>query len=274
MAITLTHTAPSVVTVTPFNPLLGQAIGDRIGGPVRMAMMLGHAIADANGLDTTLVLQRYLAWHRTDAFDTGPTWSAVLEDIANGTAPATAVQRVHAGQRGLTAGANTAHRATAIGCAAVIPDAQVADAARTEARLTHWHPDAAESSAATATIVRSMLRGATLEAAVSEAARVTTGLVHTLLSTNTPNRLQLSRGGYAPEVLEAAVYFTRTATDFRDAIGQSIHFAGMSNYCPVLVGAFAALRFGVVPVEEYPVDEALAREADEAFARVWGGRVT
>ena len=75
-------------------------------------------------------------------------------------------------------------------------------------------------------------------------------------------------------MLEAAVYFTRTATDFPDAIGQSIHFAGMSNYCPVLVGAFAALRFGVVPVEEYPVDEALAREADEAFARIWRGRVT
>ena len=263
------------MTAPRFNPLLGQAIGDRIGGPVRMAIMLGECIADAGGLDPDAVLQRYLAWHRTDAFDTGPTWSAVLEYIANGTAPATAVQRVHAAQRGLTAGANTAHRATAIGCAAVIPDAHVADAARTEARLTHWHPDAAESSAATATIVRSMLRGATLDAAVSEAARVTTGMVHTLLSPTTPDRSQLSRGGYAPKVLEAAVYFTRTATDFPDAIGRSIHFAGMSNYCPVLVGAFAALRFGVVPVKAYPVHEVLAREADEAFTRVWGGgRVT
>ena len=257
------------MTATPFNPLLGQAVGDRIGGPVRMAMMLGHAIADANGLDTTLVLQRYLDWHRTDAFDTGPTWSAVLEYIASGIAPDTAAQRVHAEQRGLTAGVNTAHRATAIGCAAVIPDAQVADAARTEARLTHWHPDAAESSAATATIVRCLLRGATFEDAVSEAVRVTTGVVHTMLGTSTPDRAQLSRGGYAPKVLEAAVYFTRTATDFPDAIGRSIHFAGMSNYCPVLVGAFAALRFGVVPVKEYPVAAELSRAASDAFARVW-----
>lgn len=259
------------MTATPFNPLLGQAIGDRIGGPVRMAMMLGHAIADAHGLDTNIVVQRYLAWHRSDAFDTGPTWSAVLEHINNGIAPETAAQRVHAEQRGLTAGANTAHRATAIACAAVIPDAQVADAARTEARLTHWHPDAAESSAATATIVRCMLRGATLDAAVSEAAHVATGVVHTLLSDRTPDPAQLSRGGYAPKVLEAAVYFTRTATDFADAMGRSIHFAGMSNYCPVLVGAFAALRFGVTPVADYPVDEALAREAAHAFARIWGG---
>ena len=45
----------------------------------------------------------------------------------------------------------------------------------------------------------------------------------------------------------------------------------MSNYCPVLVGAFAALRFGVTPVADYPVDEALAREAAHAFARIWGG---
>lgn len=236
-----------------------------------MAIMLGHAIADANGLDEDVVVQRYLAWHRTDAFDTGPTWSAVLEYIANGSAPATAAQRVHAEQRGLTAGANTAHRATAIGCAAVIPDAQVADTARTEARLTHWHPDAAEASAATATIVRHMLRGATLDRALAEAAGVTTGLVHTLLSDRTTDLARLSRGGYAPKVLEAAVYFTRAATDFPDAIRRSIHFAGMSNYCPVLVGPFAALRFGAAPVADYPVDEELAREAVDAFARLWSG---
>lgn len=261
----------SVVTDPAFNPLLGQATGDRIGGPVRMAMMLGHAIADANGLDTHVVVQRYLAWHRTDAFDTGPTWSAVLEEIGHGSDPATAAQRVHAEQRGLTAGANTAHRATAIGGAAVIPDAQVADAARVEARLTHWHPDAAESSAATATIVRCMLRGATLDTAVAEAASVTTGLVHALLSDHTPDRSQLSRGGYAPKVVEAAVYFTRAATDFADAIARSIHFAGMSNYCPVLVGAFAALRFGVTPVADYPVNDDLANEARATFARIWHG---
>ena len=65
------------------------------------------------------------------------------------------------------------------------------------------------------------------------------------------------------------MYFARTATDFTDAISRSIHFAGMSNYCPVLVGAFAALRFVAGPVADSPVNEALVGEAHATFARIW-----
>jgi len=53
-----------------------------------------------------------------------------------------------------TAGVNAAHRATAIGCASAIPDDLVAEAARREAQLTHWHADAVETSAATAIILQ------------------------------------------------------------------------------------------------------------------------
>jgi hypothetical protein len=39
----------------------------------------------------------------------------------------------------------------------------------------------------------------------------------------------------------------------------------------VLVGPFAALRFGVEMMAHHPVAEVLAREADHVFARIWGG---
>jgi ADP-ribosylglycohydrolase len=251
------------------NPLLGQATGDRIGGPIRMALILGNTIADKGGLDTTELTKRYLAWYRTDAFDTGPVWSAVFDQISAGVDPEEAAKSVDHLLGGMTAGANTAHRATAIGCASVIPDALVAAEARREAKLTHWHPDAGEASAATALIIRGMLRGATLSDAISAAAAATTGLVNALLAQPSIEAKYLSKGGYAPKTLEAAIYFTQTSSSFADAIRRSIHFAGAANYCPVLVGAFAALQFGVEPVAGFPIETVLVEPATTTFDRLW-----
>lgn len=251
------------------NPFLGQATGDRIGGPIRMALLLGNCIGDQGSLDTAELTKRYLAWYRTDAFDTGPVWSAVFDQISAGVSAEEAARSVDHLLGGMTAGANTAHRATAIGCASVIPDALVAAEARREAKLTHWHADAGEASAATALIIRSMLRGATLSAAIGVASAATSGQVSALLSQQTIDSNYLSNGGYAPKTLEAAVYFTQTSTSFADAIRRSIHFAGPSNYCPVLVGAFAALQFGVTAVPGYPVESVLLEPAAATFARLW-----
>ena len=139
-----------------------------------MALMLGHSIAGNCALDLTDVVSRYLAWYNKGAFDTGPVWNAVFKLIAAGVDPKDAARVVDARLDGRTAGANTAHRATAIGCASAIPDALVAAEARREAQLTHWHVDAAEASAATAVIIRAMLRGASLSDAVTTAAAATT----------------------------------------------------------------------------------------------------
>lgn len=251
------------------NPLLGQAAGDRIGGPIRMALILGGSIADNAALDVADVARRYMAWYQTDAFDTGPVWSAVFKKIAAGVDVKDAARIVDAQLDGMTAGANTAHRATAIGCAAAIPDEHVAAAARQEACLTHWHTDAAEASAATAVIVRRMLRGASLRDAVAAAAASTSGKVSTILHQDSIDAQQLSPGGYAPKTLEAAIYFTQTSTSFAAAITASVAFAGPCNYCPVLVGAFAALQFGVQPVPGCPVPPQLAHDTAHMFDRLW-----
>ena len=48
-------------------------------------------------------------------------------------------------------------------------------------------------------------------------------------------------GGYAPEVLAAAVYFLdKYPVDV--ALGAAKAFAGGANYCPVLVGAIGGGR--------------------------------
>jgi ADP-ribosyl-[dinitrogen reductase] hydrolase len=234
-----------------------------------MALILGGSIADNAGLDEADVVRRYMAWYLTGSFDTGPVWNAVFNEISAGADPKQAARIVDQKLGGMTAGVNAAHRATAIGCASAIPDELVPAAARLEARLTHWHSDAAEASVATAMIVRRMLRGASWCHAVAAAAACTTGLVNSILLQKSIDARRLSPGGYAPKTLEAALYFTQSSTSFAAALRDSIAFAGPCNYCPVLVGAFSALRFGVQPVTGCPVEGHLVQDATKTFDRLW-----
>jgi ADP-ribosylglycohydrolase len=53
-----------------------------------------------------------------------------------------------------------------------------------------------------------------------------------------------NNGGFAPDVLWAALHFAGTSACFADALERSLAFAGSANYCPVLVGAIAGARWG------------------------------
>src|SRR5262245_1043061 len=90
--------------------LVGLAAGDRIGGPVRMAVRLAQSLLDRGGFDPTDVHDRYLRWWREGAFDTGPVSGRVLALIAAGVPAADAPALVHRELDGLTAGCNPAHR--------------------------------------------------------------------------------------------------------------------------------------------------------------------
>lgn len=51
-------------------------------------------------------------------------------------------------------------------------------------------------------------------------------------------------GGYASDVLRAAVYCVGTSASFGEALEGSLAFASPSNYCPVLVAAIGGARWG------------------------------
>ena len=52
--------------------LIGLAAGDQIGGPIRMAVRLAESLVACGGFNPSDILERYLAWWREGAFDTGP----------------------------------------------------------------------------------------------------------------------------------------------------------------------------------------------------------
>jgi ADP-ribosylglycohydrolase len=104
---------------------------------------------------------------------------------------------------------------------------------------------------------------------MAAAAASTTGIVSDILHQETIDVQHISNGGYAPKTLEAALYFTQSSTSFVNAINDSVAFAGLCNYCPVLVGAFAALKFGVQPVSDCPIDACLVDEVNKVFQQLW-----
>ena len=120
--------------------LVGIAAGDRIGGPVRMAVRLAESLHVCRGFDRADVLARYLDWWREGAFDTGPVSGRVLELIAGGVAPEQAVWQVHQENGEKTAGCNPVHRSPPTAMCATIADDDLPRLARIEAGQTHFDP--------------------------------------------------------------------------------------------------------------------------------------
>src|SRR5882724_5472111 len=127
--------------------LFGLAAGDRIGGPLRMALRLADSLATRRAFDPDDVLARYLDWWRDGGFDTGPVADDVFALVASGVAVEDAVRRVDAARGGLTAGCNPAHRSPPLALAAFLGDSELPDLARREARLTHRHDLAGDVAA-------------------------------------------------------------------------------------------------------------------------------
>jgi hypothetical protein len=113
---------------------------------------------------------------------------------------------------------------------------------KAEARLSHFSPVAGEVAMVSVRICAHLLNEVPFEDSVTMALRGTSGL--SLEQVPVYDRYS---GGHAPRVLQTAVSFVREATCFREALENSLTFAGPSNYSPVLVGVIGACRFGDVP---------------------------
>lgn len=219
----------------------GLQAGDRNGGPLVMARLLASSLEAQQGFDPEDILRRYLEWWRDDGFDTGQVAERVFDLVIAGMPNAAALAQVHRERSGHTAGCNPAHRIAPLATCPDVPDDQLAEVAQVEAALTHFDPLAGDVSAAVAVLIRLLVsdvpwRSALDEAAVGRMSKTQEALT-SLYSGN------LSPGGYAPDVLGAAVHFLDTQPDFKSALNESLLFAGPANYCPVLVGAIGSVRY-------------------------------
>jgi ADP-ribosylglycohydrolase len=222
--------------------LLGLAAGDRNGGPIRMAVRLSESLIELGRFDPADIVARYFQWWREGAFDTGPVSGRALELMAAGMSSSEASAQVHGEFGGKTAGCNPAHRSPPLAMLAARADDDLPGCAVTEARLTHHDPLAGDVAAAVTVLCRCLIRGAAWESALRRSVEGRQAQTSEALSSGRerPGR----DGGFAPEVLRAAVYFVGSSTNFSEALERSVVFAGPANYCPVLVGAIGGARWG------------------------------
>jgi ADP-ribosylglycohydrolase len=211
--------------------LIGLAAGDRIGGPIRMALRLAESLLACGGFNREDIRERYLQWWREGAFDTGPVTERALQLMAMGMPGPEAVSQVHCEFAGRTAGCNPAHRSAPLSMFASICDDDLATCAKTEASLTHQDPVAGEVAAAVNRLCRALINGLAWAAALEKCS---------LGVADEPG----NSSGFAPDVFCAALFFVGSSACFGEALQRSLAFAGPANYCPVLVGAIAGARWG------------------------------
>jgi len=255
--------------------LLGLAAGDRNGGPTELAVLLAESLAVRRAFDGEDVLARYAARWRAGGFDAGPVAAEVLEQVACGVPVEKAVARADRDRDGQTADCNPAQRSAPLAMAAFLSDDMVVDCALREAAVTHAHPLAGDVAAAVAVLCRALVRGYGWGAALSMAARGRLpATVRALRPATSPK--QLVRGGFAPDVLHAAVHFVTVSASFDAALTASLTFAGPANYCPVLVGSIGGARWGAGGIRAEHLahcrDQARVADAGNVLATGWGAK--
>ncbi len=222
--------------------LFGLAAGDRIGGPLSMALTLAECLADRGEFDPDAIGRRYFEWWKSDGFDSGPTSAMVFSKVAAGVSFEAAAREVHAMTKGMTAGCNPAHRAAPLAIASNIADDDLADAAMGEARLTHLHPLAGDVSAAVVRLCRALIQGSSWPEALQFAS--IGRLPETCRALDPKVPMEDPPGGFAPDVLAGAVRYLDLADSFSKALGQALAEDPGSNYVPVLVGSIGGARWG------------------------------
>jgi len=213
---------------------------DQNGGPTGMAFGLAGSLIRNEGFDIDDISKSYMRWHKRDGFDAGPTASRVFQLVEKGMSFHKASEQVDYETKGRTAGCNPAHRSAPLATLDVSEMALI-DIVIQEAKLTHWHPLAADVSVVTVLLCRKLYQGEAWHAAITSVRKGR--LVETQRALESHHIDELRGDGFAPNVLAAAMYFLMNSNGLNEAIEKSIDFAGPANYCPVLVGAIGSARW-------------------------------
>lgn len=221
--------------------LIGLAAGDRIGGPISMAVRLAESLLDCDGFDPIDILSRYLHWWREEGFDTGPVSERAFRLMASGVPASDVAGIVHQEVDGKTAGCNPAHRSPPLSMLAPISDEDLERCAVSEARLTHYDPLAGEVAAAVNAVCRALIRGSVWEDAERTCSR--------FVAKEQPS----DNGGFAPDVLRAAMFFVGISDSFDEALERGRCSLDRPTIAPfwweqslVLAGGGVGLRKGVL----------------------------
>jgi ADP-ribosylglycohydrolase len=213
-----------------------------------MAVRLAESLVERGCVNVDDIAARYLDWWHEGAFDTGPTAARVFTLVDSGLVFHAAAQKVHVETGEQTAGCNPAYRSAPLAMLPGLETQQLTDHAEEEATLTHYHPLSGDVAAAVVVICHELVAGSDWEDAVGLARA--DRLPETQAALMNPEPDSLNSGGFAPDVLAAAVHFVDSSNTFDAALDASLKFAGPANYCPVLVGSIGGARWGASNISD------------------------
>jgi ADP-ribosylglycohydrolase len=245
--------------------LVGLAAGDRNGGPTQMMLELCDSLIANNGrVDVDDIGKRYLDWYNNNGHDTGRVTARTFDYVNKGMTFKAASKQADVELYNMTAGVRPAHRSAPLGVllakkySTITTETAINERIRfrlnkgvanfinDEAELTHSHPIAGDISKATNIIIMCLILGLEFEDAVAHSlGAIDWSNVRNDLISKELKRSELMDSGYSPSVLIAAVWFLRNTNSFEEALTESIKFAGVANYCPVLVGSIGGAMYGV-----------------------------
>ena len=241
--------------------LVGLIAGDDNGGPTAMMMKNLETVAHTRTLMPQYFGKGYLEWFKEDGYDAGLVTHKVLELVNSGLSFDRAAKQVDKELDGMTAGISPAHRSIPLTLYFVAwylkspnffeecPNTgfrEFQSLIRREARLTHLHKEANEVSQAVNAICMYLILGKDEFRALDFGMKFINQDLRSNILDNaySKNSDHLKDGGYAPDVLTAALWFLFHTQTFEEAIKQSKEFAGAANYCPVLVGSIGGAMYG------------------------------
>ena len=204
--------------------LLGLVLGDDNGGPTAMMLKNLEAVVSTRNIRPQIIGKGYLDWFKENGFDAGLVTHKVLELVDSGLSFDDAVKQVDKELDGMTAGVSPAHRSIPLTLPFVAwylrspnffeecPFTGFQEFQRTierEAKLTHIHKEAAEVSLAVNAICMQFILGRDEFKALDFGMKFINKDLRSNILDNvyTKNSDHLKDGGYAPDVLTAALWF-------------------------------------------------------------------
>ena len=200
-----------------------------------MALLLYDSLARKGIFDAQVVLNTYFDWFEHGAYDTGNTLYRTFTLMQQGLNHPLAVQMSYL--ESPSDGIAPAHRATPL--ALFLEGSALDDALYQESKLTHHSEIAAQISIASGRICAYLLKNIPLK----EAVHMAISDLDSELFPPYSNLGSCQPTGYAPHVLQAALYFLSRYSSFNDALNAALYFAGPANYCPVLVGSLGGCMY-------------------------------
>ena len=243
-------------------------IGELVGGgsfdwapgeftdDTQMALALAAAIEEAGGFDAEAVWRHFRAWC-AGARDVGATTSAALYHESH----VGAAESAHDMLGGRTGSNGSVMRIAPVGVHGVVLGRdELFRVAVAQSNLTHHDPIAAVAAAFVAEVIRLLIEGAPLGAAISESADMLmqsplaeifeTRLAPTLVRDWDPMTDAGPTNGSARTAVAQAIWAVRRGRDFHDVITSVIDLGGDTDTVAAIAGAIAGARYGAqaIPV--------------------------